>query len=243
MVFSLAGATIIGSKRFRPKNLDSTLLHRSGSMRRLLLLLALAPLLLVGAGAALWRFLPAPPPAMVEVAIGAMRLHVRPGYLREGPAEPNRIDLAALAPDFTPAGDDPRRLPAPGETDRAGAAQIFITLTPVSDDDGKLAPADRYASWLGDDVEVSAGGLLRRRFEDKSPLAGEDFYYSPPDGRAFSARCRRAKIPDDGLPEVCLTRFETDGLEVALRFDPKWLPQWTGLRDHALALARGAVRP
>ncbi|MBB4196472.1 hypothetical protein CCR94_19895 [Rhodoblastus sphagnicola] len=212
-------------------------------MRRFLLLLGFAPALLVLAGVALWRLWPSPPPpGTVEVTIGAKRLHFTSAYLREV-TEPDRADLVVLAPDFAPAAADPRRLPGAGEADKAGAAQIFITLTPASGEAGRLAPADRYAPHLTPDVQVGEGGLLRRRFEDKSPFPGEDFYYSAPDGEEFSARCQRPKIPDDGLPEVCLAHFAVEGVDVALRFDPRWLPQWAVMRANALLLTRGALAP
>ncbi|MCW2316533.1 hypothetical protein M2322_002081 [Rhodoblastus acidophilus] len=213
-------------------------------MRRFLLVLGLSPLLLALVGVALWRLWPSPPPpGTVEATIGAKRLHFASAYLRQGPQEPNRADLVVLAPDFAPTAGDPRRLPGAGEAETAGAAQVFITLTPDVGDPGRLAPADRYAAYLEPDVQVSEGGLLRRRFEDKSPFADEDFYLSAPDGQEFSARCQRPKIPDDGLPQVCLAHLATDGLDIALRFDPRWLPQWAMLRDHALKLTRGALRP
>ncbi|MCW2285581.1 hypothetical protein M2323_003444 [Rhodoblastus acidophilus] len=213
-------------------------------MRRLLLLLGFVPILLVLGGAAAWRFWPeAQPPQMVEVSIGSKRLHFTSAYLREGPLEANRVDLVALAPDFAPAAADPRRLPGAGETDKAGAAQVFITLTPDAGGAGRVAPADQRAPYLAPEVQVSEGGLLMRRFEDHSPFAGEDFYYAAPDGQDFAARCQRPKIPADGLPEVCLAHFSVDGLDVALRFDPRWLPHWASLRANALQLTRGALTP
>jgi len=213
-------------------------------MRRLLLILSLAPLLLILSGVAIWRFWPSPPPPRtIEVAIGARRLHFASAYLRQGPLEANRADLVVRAPDFTPAAAEPRRLPAAGENDKLGAAQIFITLTPEAGDPDKGAPADRHAPHLAPEVQVSEGGLLMRRFDDKSPFAGEDFYYAAPDGQEFAARCQRPRIPDDGLPEVCLAHFSVEGLDIALRFDPRWLPNWTSLRANALLLTRSALSP
>ena len=223
-------------------------------MRRLpLLLLALSPILLVLAGGALWCFWPSPPPPQtLEANIGGRRLHFAAAYLREGPPEPDRVDLVVLAPDFTPAGGDPHRIPGPVNgraspaalsADKAGAAQIFITLTPAAAETAAGAPADRYGPFLEPDVQVTEGGLIRRRFEEKSPFAGEDFYYNAPDGQEFSARCQRQRIPADGLPDVCLTHLIVDGLDLALRFDPVWLPQWPSLRANAQLLARGALAP
>ena len=212
-------------------------------MRRLpLLLLAFAPGLLLLAGVALWRVWPSPPPPQtLEANIGGRRLHFAAAYLRDGPPDPDRIDLVVLAPDFAPAGGDPHRIPGMGEAEKAGAAQIFITFTVAAQ--GAGAPADRYGPFLEPDVQVAEGGLIRRRFEQKSPFAGEDFYYSAPDGQEFSARCQRPRIPADGLPEVCLAHLTVEGLDLALRFDPVWLPQWASLRANAQLLARGALAP
>ena len=213
-------------------------------MRRLLLLFGFfAPVLLILVGVGLWRLWPSPPPpGTVEVAIGARRLHFAAAYLRDGPPEPNRADLVVLAPDFAPAAADPKRLPGAGESEKGGAAQIFITLTPEAGD-SRVAPADRYAPHLAAEVQVSEGGLLMRRFEDKSPFAGEDFHYNAPDGREFATRCQRPKIPDDGLPVVCLAHFAVEGVDVAMRFDPRWLSQWASLRVNALLLVRSALAP
>jgi hypothetical protein len=213
-------------------------------MRRLLLLLGFAPIVLVLGGVALWRFWPSPPPPQTtEVVVGSRRLHFTSAYLRQGPLERNRADLVVLAPDFAPAAADPRRLPGAGESEKAGSAQVFITLTPGQSESDRGAPADRHAPHLAPEVQVSEGGLLMRRFEDKSPFAGEDFYYAAPDGQEFAARCQRPKIPDDGLPEVCIAHFAVEGLDVALRFDPRWLPHWASLRANALLLTRGALAP
>jgi hypothetical protein len=237
MLFSLAVATIIGSKPFRH-------FVFLGSMRRLLLLLGFASILLVLGGAAAWRFWPSPqPPQTVQVVIGSKRLHFTSAYLREGPLEANRADLVVLAPDFAPAAADPRRLPGSGESEMAGAAQIFITLTPDAGGSNRVAPADQRAPYLAPEVLVSEGGLLMRRFDDKSPFAGEDFYYAAPDGQEFAARCQRPKIPADGLPEVCLAHVAVEGIDVELRFDPRWLPHWASLRANAQLLTRGALAP
>ncbi len=212
-------------------------------MRPLLLLLGLSPILLVLALFAAWRLWPSPPsPQTVDLTIGGRRLRIAAAYLRDGAPERDRADLVALAPDFAPAGGDPRRIPGAGEADRPGRAQIFITLTPATSTRSG-APVDRYAPFLEPEVQVAEGGLLRRRFEEKSPYAGEDLYLSAPDGEEFSARCQRVRLPADGLPNVCLTRFIVEGLDVTLRFDPFWLPNWTSLRANALLLARGALAP
>jgi len=237
MLFSLAAVTIIGTKAFRH------FVFRV-AMRRLLSLLVLAPVLLVACGAAFWRLWPSPQsPQTIEVAIGSKRLHFASAYLREGPREADRVDLVVLAPDFAPAAADPRRLPGAGENEKTGAAQVFIALTPASDESDHAAPADRYAPHLAPEVSVSDGGLLVRRFEDKSPFAGEDLYYAAPEGQEFAARCQRQKIPDDGLPAVCLAHMAVEGIDIALRFDPRWLPNWASLRANALLLTRSALMP
>jgi hypothetical protein len=219
-------------------------------LRIILIILGLAPTVLLLAGLALWRLWPAPPPhEMLTFDIGGQRLRFASDYVRlPDSVEPDRVDLVVRAPDFAPAAATPARLPASGEVEEKdkGRAQIFLTLTPAPRIDGRAAtaaPAERYAPYLTPDAQVSDSGLLRRRFADDSPYAGEDLYLAPPDGEDFFARCQRPKIPADGLPESCLSEFRGDGIQVQMRFDPVWLGEWSRLRANALLLARAAKTP
>ncbi len=220
---------------------------RSNRLRKILILLGLAPLLLAP-GFALWRLWPSPPPTeTLTFVLAGRRLHFRANYVRiaESP-DPDRIDLVALAPDFTPGAADPRGLPAAGETDAKGRNQIFLSIEPAPKDDGRastVSPAERYGPFLAAEAQVTQGGLLRRRFEDHSPFAGEDLYLSPPDGEEFSARCERPKIPSDGLPNTCTSEFRIEDLSIEARFDPVWLGDWRRLRANAQLLVRDAMSP
>ncbi|WP_374547840.1 hypothetical protein [Rhodoblastus sp.] len=210
-------------------------------MRKIVLILGFAPTVAMFAALALWRFWPAPPPAeALTFDLAGQRLRFASAYVRlPDTIEPDRIDLVVRAPDFAPAAATPARLPATGEADDRGRAQIFLTLAPAPKA-APAAPAERYGPYLAPDVQVAEGGLLRRRFEDNSPYAGEDLYLAPPDGEDFFARCQRPKIPADGLPESCLAEFRIDRLLLQMRFDPAWLGDWAKLHANALNLIRGA---
>jgi len=217
-------------------------------LRKFLLLLGLGPILLVAVAWALWRLWPAPAPPEERIfVLGGHNLRFAPTYLRDAEtSDPERVDLVVLAPDFTPAAARPQRLPASGEQDSSGRAQIFLTLTPAPKIEGRAAlasPAERYGPYLSAEATVADGGLLRRRFDDASPFAGEDLYLAPPDGEAFSARCQRQKIPADDLPNTCLAELRVENIFLQLRFDPVWLGQWTVLRENAEKLLRGAISP
>lgn len=217
-------------------------------MRKIVILLGLAPLLLFALGFALWRLWPSPPPTeTLTFVLAGRRLRFLANYVRiADPPEPDRVELVALAPDFTPGAADPRRLPAVGETDATGRNQIFLSIEPAPKGDARASaasPAQRYGPFLAAEAQVTQGGLLRRRFEDNSPFASEDLYLSPPDGEEFSARCQRPKIPSDGLPSACTSEFRIEDLSIEARFDPVWLGDWRRLRANALLLVEGALSP
>jgi hypothetical protein len=218
------------------------------AVRKVLLLVGLGPIVAMLAALALWRLWPsATPDDAVIFSLGGQKLRFAATYLRNPEqAEADRIDLTVLAPDFVPGAADPQRIPAAGDASQKGRAQIFITLTPAPKFEGRAAaatPAERYGTFLSPEAQVGDGGLLRRRFEDKSPYAGEDLYLAPPDGEEFFARCQRPKIPSDGLPNTCLGEFRVEGVLAQIRFDPAWLGDWPGLRANTLLLVRGAIIP
>jgi hypothetical protein len=214
----------------------------------MLLLLGFGPFVLLLASLVAWRLWPAPEPQEAKIFnLGGEKLRFGASYLRNGDAQdPERIDLMVLAPDFSPAAADPQRLPAAGETGDKGRAEVFIALTPAPRIEGRAAaaaPAERYGPYLAAEAQIADGGLLRRRFEDNSPYAGEDLYLAPPDGEEFYARCQRQKIPDDGLPNTCTAEFRVNTILAQIRFDPSWLGQWAVLRANTILLLRGALQP
>lgn len=217
-------------------------------MRKTLVVLGFGPFLVLLLALAAWRLWPSSLPDEAQVfTVGGHRLRFAADYLRSSDvADADRVDLLVLAPDFTPAAESPQRLPAPGESGQKGRAQIFIALTPAPKLESGAAgasPAERYGPYLGAEALVADGGLLRRRFEDNSPFAGEDLYMAPPDGEEFAALCQRPKIPADGLPDTCLAEFRVENILAQIRFDPVWLGQWSALRANALLLVRGAILP
>jgi hypothetical protein len=195
----------------------------------LFLLLALGG---VAAGYAAWRVLGSEVGASadVEVIIDGRKLVIPKGYLRRkdsGETWRDSVDLVARFPTLDPPGGTP---PVVGE-------RLFISIQRV---DTTLDPAERpaaiYGRFLEADIWRNPGGLLMRRFQPESPYADEDLYISPPEGRLFSARCRKGAATDTLMPEACLWRFREDGLDVQVRFPPELLVQWEemSLRTRAL---------
>jgi hypothetical protein len=177
-------------------------------------------------------------PEIVPVTINNLRINVPSDYFRGGSAPrtnlSERIDLvirhngmaaAGLAPATTRdiAAHDPREL-------------IFVAILR---NDGVLDPADRpqdlYGRFLEPDAWQNPGGLLLRRFEAGSPYHDEELFIAPPDGKLFSARCRKTgKGAEATIGESCIWRFRHQGADLQVRFAPELLPQWetmtTGLQ-------------
>lgn len=178
---------------------------------------------------------------IVVSRIGDVALVYAPAYARfAGGRVGGRIealDIAATFPDFRPAGDS--TTPLSDVDGRGKSALVFLTLGPA---DRKIDPPDLvatlYARFLEPEVVETEEGLLKRRFQDGSPYAGEDLYFAPPEGRTFAARCTRATTPSDGLPETCLTVFRERDLDVSLRFARPLLGQWDKLAAGARALTQ-----
>ena len=147
-----------------------------------------------------------------------------------------RLDLVAALPDFKPAAD--MRAISEQEQRVRGDRLVFIA---VAANDKSLDPAERpgklYAPFLepiGYDME---GGLVLRRFQAGSPYQGEELVMTPPEGRAFWARCPVFReSPDSKVNEPCFTELRLDGLNVTLRFARASLPEWERLRDGARTL-------
>lgn len=106
---------------------------------------------------------------------------------------------------------------------------VFVTL---SRPNGSVNPADRtallYARFLTAEATPGAGGLIRREFRSGTPYFGEDLLLSPPDGRAFAARCFKAAIAAK-MKAACIAEFRVNELDVQVRFAPGMLPHWEAL--------------
>ena len=90
-------------------------------------------------------------------------------------------------------------------------------------------PVLLYSRFLERDAWQNPGGLIMRRFRAGTPYEGEELYLSAPDERNFAARCPR-QLRSDGLPEdLCLWQTRANGLEIQVRFLPRYLVQWQDL--------------
>jgi hypothetical protein len=106
---------------------------------------------------------------------------------------------------------------------------VFVTL---SRPNGSMDPADRtallYARFLSAETTPGIAGLIRREFPSGTPYAGEDLLLSPPDERAFAARCFKAAVAAK-MKAARIAAFRVNGLDVQIRFAPGVLPHWEAL--------------
>jgi hypothetical protein len=198
------------------------------------------------AAAAFWviRRSHAPSGGVDVVIVGDVTLSYPAAYARprlnRDIARLDRLDLAATFPDFTPAGEA-RDVRKEADLAERAAHVVFIALTP---DDKSLDPAERPASLYAPFLEpmgfAKASGLVMRRFQQATPYEGEDLFMTPPEGRAFWARCPHAA--PSGPQEPCFTEFRWSGLNVALRFSPALLGDWERLGEGAKTFVKSLKR-
>jgi hypothetical protein len=202
-------------------------------MSFLRIFLAVMSLALTGAaiGFGLFWWTAKPSQAMREpipVTVGSASFLIPPAYVRAGalprPGTQERVDLALAFPGLEPAAST-----------TTGA--IYVALLR---EDGVIDPAERvndiYGRFLEPDIWQNPGGLLLRRFSAESPYADEELFLSPPDGRAFTARCRKPQARDGAtrggdIGEACLWRFRIGGADAQVRFPPELLPQWEAMAE------------
>ena len=178
--------------------------------------------------------------ARTDVSIGGIRLNFDPGLARASSDPPGgaveALDLAAMFPDFSPAGAS-TGLTAASDPNARLERTVFLTITAAGKD---IDPAERtgklYGRFLEPEEWSHPGGLVMRRFVAGSPFEGEDLYLTPPEGKIFAARCMRPAAAADGLPDACLHDFRHGGLNVQLRFSPARLADWEILTQGARAL-------
>jgi hypothetical protein len=153
----------------------------------------------------------------VSVRVADTDLVAPTAWLRSRVAGPvERLDLIIPLPALVEAG---------GQED----GPVFATF---SRPNGSMDPADRtallYARFLSADTTPGVGGLIRREFRSGTPYAGEDLLLSPPDGRAFAARCYKAAVAAK-MKAACIAEFRANELDVQIRFAPGALPHWEAL--------------
>lgn len=198
------------------------------------------------AGTGVWLAARArPTPNSVEYAlIGEAMLSYPAAYARNrvqaGAGRLDRLDLAASFPDFQPAAEA-KGLMSEADLDARTARTVFVTVTP---DDRSLDPAERparlYAPLLDPVGFAKPAGLVARRFQQGSPYEGEELYMTPPEGRAFWARCPTPEAR--GAREPCFTELRANGVNLTVRFAPALLPDWERLRDGVTTLVAGMRR-
>ena len=199
---------------------------------------SLLALLALACGAFWWWGAPPAPGdfSPVRLAVAGVALRVDPRMARASadlanPA-PQELDLVLALPDLSPAGAKASSL----LLDKL----VFLTLRPQ---DEKIEPRDKpaklYARFLSPAVEVHPAGLILRRFETDSPYGGEQLYMTPPEGRAFWARCASAS---DQLPATCISEARIAGLDIRLRFKPDMLGEWEAVTAGVTRLVEGMAR-
>ena len=181
-----------------------------------------------------------------EVRLGGTRLSFDAAFARFAServgGDMEQVDLAVSFPDFAPAGEIKGLTPQSDLLSRQEKL-LFLTLTLA----GKtLDPAERtaklYARFLEPEEWSQAGGLVMRRFVPGSPFESEDLYLTPPEGKAFAARCMRPAASADGLPDSCIHDFRLGALNVQLRFSPARLADWEALGTGARLLVARMLR-
>ncbi|GLI92046.1 hypothetical protein [Methylocystis echinoides] len=195
---------------------------------------ALAVLLLaLVAGAALAVLTRREGPDVIHAELAGLSFAYQPAYARDDATAAgglaDRLAFLASFPGFV-AG-------------RGGVAPVKLTLTPSEESlDPQERPSKLYGRFLTSETLEGPGGLVLRRFEAESPYESEELLLSPPDGRAFFARCPKAQT---GVPgEECLSLFRDGVIDVELRYPRELLEHWDALFDGARdLLARMRRRP
>ncbi len=176
--------------------------------------------------------------APVALAVAGVPLHIDPRLARVRADLSNRaleeLDLVAAMPDLAPAGGKASAI--------ALERLVFLTLRRKDD---KVEPRDKpvllYARFLDPVVEAHPAGLILRRFEPGCPYDREVLYMTPPEGRAFWARCTPAGQAQP-IPATCLSEARIGGLDIRLRFAPEALGEWEALTAGVVRLVEGMGR-
>lgn len=165
------------------------------------------------------------------IQIGNRQLALRPdwvmGTARHGDREriSLRMPLSSLVPE---ALADPEAM----------IALVFTTR------DESIAPPERvkmlYARFLSSEAAPAAGGLIRRQFRTGTPYEGETLFLSPPEGRAFAARCPTDEYAGGALS--CFAEIRHAGYDIQIQLAKRDLASWekiTGRLKDMLGRAGG----
>jgi hypothetical protein len=213
--------------------------------RSILILIAMTAASLAAATAAYFAAVPfEDTPRVVVSTIGPIRLHFGSNYLRPGSRDggaSERLEAAALFPNFTPAGAA-GDVSARSGVDERLAKTVFVAVKPA---DASLDPSDRparlYARFLNPVSWSHPGGLIARGFEPGSPFEADELFFVEPEGRDFWARCPK---PDQSrkTPSTCVSEYRQDGLDVEFRFSAALLSEWEKLNAGVRGLIEAARR-
>ncbi|HSP24616.1 MAG TPA: hypothetical protein VLQ65_05535 [Saliniramus sp.] len=157
----------------------------------------------------------APEGASETIRIGDRRLAMHPdwvmGTTTHGDKEriSLRMPLASLAPEALADAD-------------SAVALVFTTS------DESIAPSERvkmlYARFLSSEATPAAGGLIRRQFKAGTPYEGETLFLSPPEGRAFAARCPTDESVGQALS--CFAEIRHAGYDIQIQVARRDLASW-----------------
>lgn len=191
-----------------------------------LALAANAALLLRGAQA------PSPVTGIVQTELGGTSLHIPRALLRD-PSLPEtalgkRIELAIGLADWQPLP-----VATPQDISAEPPDRLSLILTPSGSGAG---PAEHFqqvaARFLTSETWSNPGGLILRRFRAGSAYEDREIYIGAGAGKLFIAFCPREVV----LPaiEPCAAQIRQDGVDLELRFDRKYLPEWRQLLSRTL---------
>lgn len=111
-------------------------------------------------------------------------------------------------------------------TDLTGPDALVSLVFTTSDQ--SLSPSERvrmlYARFLSSEATPASGGLIRRQFRDGTPYEGETLFLSPPEGRAFAARCPTVAKPE--LPVTCYAEIRHAGFDIQIQLARRDLALW-----------------
>ena len=177
------------------------------------------------------------PKRPVAVLVGKVPMIVAANMIRSAQQRAggavSQLELVFTAKDWMPAG-----------MDQAGTPDddlIFLTIEPSTDGPDPVSRAeDLYSRFLLPEAAALDTGLIKRVFKPKSPYNDEELHMSPPDGRAFSARC--GPIAARTMQPVCLWLVRHNGLDLQIRFAPKSLGLWQTIAAGTFDLLRASRR-